>query len=554
MAKNKQNIRTFLSENHCIRLPIYQRSATAWGEMQCKKLVNDMISAGRNEKKNNLLSIYFEKYDLEDIPVTLLIDGQQRLTNTSLLMAAIAEYKQQNNVSLGASHEAILDSFLCFNDKPRLKLKLEDNENFEKILSSVKSPYPSNLRNLPDCKLTDNFVYMKSLIDEDNINDLWQGLKNTYIIPVELDDDDDAYTIFSTINLQYGTVLSLDELLFLNIWYNLGRDDSKTEQVCKDLWVPLIKRFEDKKYKNKDLFSHFVRYYVTIQKDLVTQVSFKTLYDECVEIFNESSDISNTITDFVYFGNKCADLFFAETDDDVINEQLIILRYFGIDWVYLLLPIYEDYLCKRINAETFKEVLDLFETYLVRVFTIRNTSSSMRTLAKYIRRYRDYDNYLSSLLRIFNNSKFTARMLSDAEFYDNLCSLNFYNRFKGNAIKYIWCVLNQDLNPKEIVKISDLSTTDHLNPQNPTKQTIDEWGDDFEIHYYSDNNKLGNLTCTNYNQKFGTDPYTEKREVYQESNFPLNRELAKNYSILLHEQIEKRTKELAQRMVRIWSV
>ena len=394
---------------------------------------------------------------------------------------------------------------------------------------------------------------MKSLINNDNINDLWQGLKDTYIIPVELDDDDDAYTIFSTINLQYGTVLSLDELLFLNIWYNLGRDDNKTEQVCKDLWIPLIKRFEDKKYKNRDLFSHFVRYYVTIQKDLVAQVSFRNLYDECVEIFNESSDISNTITDFVYFGNKCADLFFAETDDDLINEQLIILRYFGIDWVYLLLPVYEDYLAKRINAETFKEVLDLFETYLVRVFTIRN-NSSMRTLAKYIRQYRDYDNYLDSLLRIFNNPKFTARMLTDEEFYDNLCSLNFYTKFKGNAIKYIWCVLNQDLNPKEIVKISDLSTTDHLNPQNPTKQTIDEWGDDFERYYYSDNNKLGNLTCTNYNQKFGTDPYSKKREVYQESNFPLNRELAKSYPILLHEQIMQRTADIARRMVRIWSV
>ncbi len=553
MAKNKQSVREFLTTNHCIKLPIYQRNATAWGEMQCKKLVYDMVEAGKNGKKNNLLSIYYEKYDNEDIPITLLIDGQQRLTNTSLLMAAIAEYKQQNDVVLGASPEAILDNFLCFNGESRLKLKLEDNENFEKILNVVRSSYPSNLRNLPDCKLTDNFVYMKSLINDENINELWQGLKNTYIIPVELDDDDDAYTIFSTINLQYGTVLSLDELLFLNIWYNLGRDDIKTEQVCKDLWVPLIKRFGEEVYKNKPLFSYFVRYYVTFENDYPSPISFRKLYDETVQIFNDSENILETIIDFVDFGNLCADLFFAETDNENINEKLKILRYFGIDWVSLLIPIYQDYFNKRIDVHTFSEVLNLFEVYLVRVSTIKNTAV-MKTLSRYIRHNRDYQNYLNSLLKVFKNPKFTGRLIDDEEFFNNLCSLNFYNKFKGDSIKYLWCKLNQDLNPKEIVRISDLSTTDHLNPQNPSKQTIDEWGDDFERYYYADNNKLGNLTCTNYNQKFGRVSYSEKRESYEESNFPLNRELAKNYPVLCHDQIVQRTEELAGRMVKIWSV
>lgn len=73
-------------------IPIYQRTYS-WTQKECGQLWDDIIKTGGNDKVPGHFVgsiVYIEKglYQVSSIPQLLVIDGQQRLTTISLLLAA----------------------------------------------------------------------------------------------------------------------------------------------------------------------------------------------------------------------------------------------------------------------------------------------------------------------------------------------------------------------------------------------------------------------------------------------------------------------------------
>ena len=84
----------FLQGTKQFTIPIYQRTYS-WTEKQCEQLWNDIIqvTTNKNIPAHFVGSIvYIEKglYQVSDVPQLLVIDGQQRLTTLSLLLAALS--------------------------------------------------------------------------------------------------------------------------------------------------------------------------------------------------------------------------------------------------------------------------------------------------------------------------------------------------------------------------------------------------------------------------------------------------------------------------------
>ena len=73
-------------------IPIYQRTYS-WTLKECGQLWDDIIKTGSNDKVEGHFVgsvVYIERglYQVSSIPQLLVIDGQQRLTTISLLLAA----------------------------------------------------------------------------------------------------------------------------------------------------------------------------------------------------------------------------------------------------------------------------------------------------------------------------------------------------------------------------------------------------------------------------------------------------------------------------------
>jgi uncharacterized protein with ParB-like and HNH nuclease domain len=84
----------FLKRSLQCVIPIYQRTYS-WTEKECRQLWNDIVRAGSNDAVSAHFVgsiVYIEQglYQVSIQPPLLVIDGQQRLTTVTLLIAALA--------------------------------------------------------------------------------------------------------------------------------------------------------------------------------------------------------------------------------------------------------------------------------------------------------------------------------------------------------------------------------------------------------------------------------------------------------------------------------
>ena len=84
----------FLKKSPQFYVPIYQRTYS-WTEKECRQFWDDILRTGENEAITSHFIgsiVYIEKglYHITSHSPLLVIDGQQRLTTMSLLLAALA--------------------------------------------------------------------------------------------------------------------------------------------------------------------------------------------------------------------------------------------------------------------------------------------------------------------------------------------------------------------------------------------------------------------------------------------------------------------------------
>lgn len=112
-------------------IPIYQRTYS-WHLSQCEQLFKDILRISQGDNSNGHFVgsvVYFQEsiHTVSDVPKLLVIDGQQRLTTVTLLIAALAEFIKENEVDIGTSATK-LQNYYLFNaeedDELRYKLLL----------------------------------------------------------------------------------------------------------------------------------------------------------------------------------------------------------------------------------------------------------------------------------------------------------------------------------------------------------------------------------------------------------------------------------------------
>jgi uncharacterized protein with ParB-like and HNH nuclease domain len=109
MKATEANLLKFLRKSPQFVIPIYQRNYS-WKEDECRQLWADLMRAGKDENINGhfIGSIVYVERALSSVTIQealLVIDGQQRLTTSTLLIAALAKHFEHNSIS------EMLDSF-----------------------------------------------------------------------------------------------------------------------------------------------------------------------------------------------------------------------------------------------------------------------------------------------------------------------------------------------------------------------------------------------------------------------------------------------------------
>lgn len=513
MKATEANLLKFLRKSPQFVIPIYQRNYS-WTETQCKQLWEDLLCAGRNDKINGhfIGSIVYVERGLSTVTTQealLVIDGQQRLTTTTLLIAALANYFEANQLP------ELLESFSARKLRNYYLLNPdEDGErHFKLILSEAdKDTLLAILKKTPlsheaSNRIVQNYQLFQKLINEHQgeLEAICQGLAKLIIVEVSLDrTQDNPQLIFESMN---STGLELSQADLIRNYLLMGLEPQQQTELYNSYWRPMEKAFGQCAYVTH--FDPFMRHYLTAKTGEIPNV--REVY-AAFKIFarNYPADTTALVADIhAYATYYCAMALGAETDAS-LRQAFHDLRELKVDVAYpFLLEVYHDYKQGQLTTDKLLNIVRLVESYVFRRAICAIPTNSLNKTFAGLSRTLKKDCYLESVQAAFLLLPSYRRFPSDEEFQREIKQRDLYN-FRS---RIYWLRRLENHGRKERVVVEDF-TIEHIMPQNENLSA--EWqaelGPNWKEVQQTWLHTLGNLTLTAYNSEYSDRPFAYKRD------------------------------------------
>jgi len=564
MKAEAANFLKFIKKSPQFTIPIYQRNYS-WKENQCKQLWEDLLLAGnsKNIKEHFIGSIIYIERDLSTVmmqEVLQIIDGQQRLTTVTLLIAALAEYFEENSLGeiLGDFSAKKLREYYLINpldnDERRYKLILSETDK-ETLLSIIKEkPLPNDKSSL----ILNNYEYFKKQIRNytGEIEDICQGLAKLFVVGIALDRfQDNPQLIFESMN---STGLDLSQADLIRNYILMDLELQQQKDLYQDYWRPMEKSFKD---NYADHFDAFMRHYITAQTGEIPNIrdvysAFKTFSHNYYQ-----GNITKLVSDlYTYAQYYCAIVLGAE-EQPKLKYAFYDLRELKVDVAYpFLLNAYHEYRQERLTVDTLEKIVRLVESYVFRRAICNIPTNSLnKTFAGLTSSIRT-EKYLESLQATLLLLPSYRRFPQDEEFQRELKQKDLYN-FRS---RLYWLRRLENYGRKEPISIENY-TIEHILPQN--KNLSDAWQKELGTNWQEIQQKylhtLGNITLTGYNSEYSDRPFSYKKNQITNSE---GKNIGFKYSPLyLNEDLSSTTKwdetailarasRLAKKACKVWPI
>ncbi len=551
MKATSANFLTIIKGPKQFVIPIYQRTYS-WQIAQCNKLFNDILRISKDPSvPGHFIGsvVYFQEsiHTVSDVPKLLVIDGQQRLTTVSLMIAALAEFVRDNKVDIDTNFTKLQNYYLLnAEEESELRYKLlltrRDKESLINIIKGVPLGSDYSLR------IAENYKFFKDRINIENAADVYNGILRLFIVDVALEKDkDNPQLIFESLN---STGLDLSQADLIRNYILMGQEIKLQTELYEKYWFPMEQSYGNEYTAS---FGWFMRDYLSVKTGSIPRID--KVYDEFknyVHSTKSPESIADVVQDIYKFSGYYVNMVLhKEPDTELLNGFKNISRLkVGVCYPFFL-PIYDDYIAGSIQKHEFVEIISLVENYVFRRAICGIPTASLNktfaTLYKSIQKV----NYLEGVKVSFQLLDSYKRFPSDSEFVKEIVAKDVYNFRSRN---YLLSKL-ENYNRKEQVNVDDY-TIEHIMPQNPDlsaewkKMLGDSWKNIQDQYLHS----LGNLTLTGYNSELSDRPFSQKKAIeggFNDSPIRLN-DYMRKVDVWNEEQIQSRAKELSVKAKQIW--
>jgi uncharacterized protein with ParB-like and HNH nuclease domain/predicted transport protein len=526
MKATEARLLDFLKRSPQFVIPIYQRTYS-WTESECRQLWDDILRTGSNDAiaAHFVGSIvYIEKglYQVSSQSPLLVIDGQQRLTTITLLIAALAKALGDAEPLDDFSSEKLRGYYLLNpleKEERRYKLILSqtDKDSLIAIVRGSEQPKESSFR------VTQNFQLFEGLIAscKGDFAAVCKGLAKLVVVDIALSrDQDNPQLIFESMN---STGRELSQADLIRNFILMGLEPELQTRLYEQFWRPMEVDFGQEAYESQ--FDAFMRHYLTVKTGEIPNVNrvyeaFKT-HARSPEIAHEGVEaLVKDIRDFARY--YCAMALGVESDAE-LGLAFHDLRDLKVEVAYpFLLELYRDYACGLLPKADFVSAVRLVESYVFRrAICAIPTNSMNKTFATFTKVLKK-DRYLESIQAHMMALPSYRRFPSNDEFWRDLQTRDLY-KFRSRSY---WLRRLENHGRKERAPVTEL-TIEHILPQNENLSA--SWkaalGPEWERVQKEWLHTLGNLTLTGYNSEYSDRPFREKRDMeggFKESPLKLN--------------------------------
>lgn len=551
----------FLSSDLPLAVPIFQRTY-AWEVKHCERFWSDILRVGRrNDVGFHFIGsvVYVKPPErISGYEQGLVIDGQQRLTTTLLLLEALARHIGQSEIVSGMDAAAIR-RFTRVRPRSsgpamdRLELTKGDKESLEAVLQGLPWPKETSRR------VRENFEFFQEKLHQiEDLTTLWKGLERLVLVEISLEaDSDNPQLIFESMN-SAGRALSQADLIRNFVLMGVGAE--RQRQLYLRYWRPMEELFGQDRYDTH--FDSFVRHFLTKEEGrLVRKSDVYEAYKEYAQSkFEDEQTVDELLADLLrdarYYVQLAFDYEFGTSSRKnsrlAFDLALKYLRDTKMEVAYpLVLRLFDDLDQGSLTENDFISCLSLIESYLVRRAICGAESQGLNQAFARIAANIDSQAHFQSLDAEFARLRGSAEFPDDRKFRESLIRTDLYNNRMQNLI----LSRLENHNSKEPVPAWEFET-EHILPQNHNLHA--DWiamlGPDWAEVQSRYVHTLGNLTKTGANQSLGDRPFLQKRDMrygFRESRFRLSSSV-KDLDVWNEEEILRRANMLAEEAMEIW--
>ncbi|MCZ8157671.1 MAG: DUF262 domain-containing protein [Leptospira sp.] len=559
MKATEAKLLDFLKKSPQFVIPIYQRTYS-WTQKECRQIWDDILRCGLNDNisVHFIGSIVYIESGLSQVThqsPLLVIDGQQRLTTITLILAALAFEIQETEPLDGFSQRKIRNYFLLNPEESgdryfKLLLSHTDNASLKAIINNTDQPTNPSLR------IKENFEYFQKLIleNKNNLGVICKGLAKLVVVDIALNrEQDNPQLIFESMN---STGKELSQADLIRNFILMGLEPQFQTRLYEEYWRPMEIDFGQESYGTH--FDSFMRHYLTFKTGEIPNINsvyeaFKThSYQSRDKSLSENDHIESLVKDIRKHSRNFCSMALDKEKDLELKIVFQDLQELKVDVAFpLLLELYEDYQKSLISKEIFSAIVRLIESYVFRraICTIPTNSMNL-TFAKFSKSI-DKTRYLESVEAQFQILPSYRRFPNDEEFHRDLQIRDLYH-FRSRRY---WLRRLENFNRKEMVMIDEY-TIEHILPQN--ENLNEAWksslGKDWQKIQQTWLHTLGNLTITGYNSEYSDRAFSEKCNMkggFKESPLKLNAEIGKS-EVWNEDTIKHRADRLATLALEVW--
>lgn len=536
-------------------IPVFQRDYS-WTETQCEQLWKDILLIANDPtvRGHFMGSVVYVSTGDTSAGFTrwLLIDGQQRVTTLTLLLAALrdhiveAKWKGTDDSPTATRIEAYFLKNVQEegNRRHKLVLRRHDQETLRAILDSAELPLN------PSQRILENYEYFREQIAFADPDDVYRGLDRLIVVDVTLDrGTDDPQLIFESLN-STGIDLSQSDLIRNYILMRLP--EKEQTELYDSYWSKLESLFRG----SEKTFDAFLRDYLAFKTKASKQEKADEIYHafrrNFVGLQDSSGGLEALLAEMLRFARYYAAFSIGTPLVAYLADDLARLRRLVDVPALLVMRLFDCHdRCKTLSTSQFCDAIIAIESFVFRRAICGEQTRSywqiFANLAYRIEEQKPLEDLRVGLAR----QRDAYRFPSDTDFRRELLLRDIYGlRVCGYLLDRL-----ENHGSKEPSNTSGY-TIEHIMPQN--NKLPEEWqamlGREWKKIQKDWLHRLGNLTLTGYNSTYSDRPFEEKKTIpggFNESSVRLNK-YVREQSQWTPAEIEHRNQLLTDRALEIW--
>lgn len=503
-----------------------------------------------------------------------IVDGQQRLTTITMILCGIRNFfKQEKFEDLAKGVHKLIErpdisnnqqyvlqtetSYPFFHEHIQ-KFGIPDNGieigEEEKRLKAAFDLICGNIKSVVDAAKGNTSLNAEKKADKikSGLSILRDRILSLKLIFIELDNEDDAYLIFETLNTR-GKDLNVADLV-KNHLTKLIRTRNANVDLPRDRWEKILAFFEESESDLK--MDTFLHHYWLSTHDFITS---KRLF-KAVRKHVDKANAKQFLSDIQKEANHYREIYEPSykkwsKSEAKIQESLEALRLFNVQQpVPMLLSILREYHASRLSLKHTIGILSAIEKFhfIFTAVTSQRSSGGISFMYAFHARSLMHAGNTADKIKVVNELKLKLRskIPSYNEFEASFYEIGYSDVFTKlkKLVQYILGKISTHLSVG-IVPDMEKMTIEHLLSQNSSDSLLKP--DDKDIA------RIGNLIYTNStinNTKLHNKSFADKKAIILNSNIPID-EYLKKASKWDTKAIEGRTKYLAKlAFEKIWRI